>query len=178
MYGGSVVADEAEGRVAGGDAGAAGGNRQVVGASSRVAWAGPVFKVGPGEAAASALVEYLLGAHSLGAHSDVARASLLLRRRGAAAERARQPALHCARQGYGIRRNSAHRTFIDTPMTPAMHERAPEPGAIEAKIERQLPVRRLGEPDDIAWGIVYPASEESKFVTGAEFVVDGGIATM
>ena len=173
MYDGSVVADEAEGRVAGGDAGAAGGNRQVVGASSRVAWAGPVFKVGPGEAAASALVEYLLGAHS-----DAARASLPLRRRRAAAERAKQPALHCARQGYGIRRNSAHRTFIDTPMTPAMHERAPEPGAIEAKIERQLPVRRLGEPDDIAWGIVYPASEESKFVTDVEFVVDGGIATM
>ena len=59
-----------------------------------------------------------------------------------------------------------------------MYERAPEPGVIEAKLERQVPLRRLGEPDDIAWGIVYSASEESKFMTGAEFVLDGGIAEM
>lgn len=82
MYGGSVVADEAEGRVAGGDAGAAGGNRRVVGASSRVAWAGPVFKVGPGEAAASALVEYLLGAR-FGCGSRVVAGSKALRGGGA-----------------------------------------------------------------------------------------------
>ena len=63
-------------------------------------------------------------------------------------------------------------------MARAMYERAPEPSAIEAKLERQLPVRRLGEPDDIASGAVYSVSEESKFVTGAEFVVDGGIAAM
>ena len=63
-------------------------------------------------------------------------------------------------------------------MTPAMHERAPEPGAIEAKLKRQLALRRLGEPDDIASGAVYLALDESKFRTGAEFVVDGGVAAM
>ena len=35
-----------------------------------------------------------------------------------------------------------------------------------------------GEPDDIAWGVVYLASNESKFMTGSEFVVDGGITAM
>jgi NAD(P)-dependent dehydrogenase (short-subunit alcohol dehydrogenase family) len=32
----------------------------------------------------------------------------------------------------------------------------------------------MGEPDDIAWGVVYLASDESKFVTGSELVIDGG----
>jgi NAD(P)-dependent dehydrogenase (short-subunit alcohol dehydrogenase family) len=36
----------------------------------------------------------------------------------------------------------------------------------------------MGEPDDIAWGIVYLASDESKFMTGTEFVLDGGITAM
>lgn len=35
-------------------------------------------------------------------------------------------------------------------------------------------VGHMGEPDDIAWGIVYLVSEESKFITGSEFVIDGG----
>ena len=36
------------------------------------------------------------------------------------------------------------------------------------------PIGHLGEPDDIAYGIVYLASDESKFMTGAELVIDGG----
>ena len=36
------------------------------------------------------------------------------------------------------------------------------------------PVGHMGEPDDIAWGAVYLASDESKFVTGSELVIDGG----
>ncbi|MGX1199570.1 SDR family oxidoreductase [Marinobacter nauticus] len=35
-------------------------------------------------------------------------------------------------------------------------------------------VERMGEPDDIAWGIVFLASDESKFMTGSELVIDGG----
>ena len=36
------------------------------------------------------------------------------------------------------------------------------------------PLGHMGEPDDIAWGAVYLASDESKFVTGLELVIDGG----
>lgn len=36
------------------------------------------------------------------------------------------------------------------------------------------PLGHIGEPDDIAWGAVYLASDEAKFVTGAELVIDGG----
>ncbi len=37
-----------------------------------------------------------------------------------------------------------------------------------------LGIGAMGEPDDIAWGVVYLASDESKFVTGSELVIDGG----
>jgi NAD(P)-dependent dehydrogenase (short-subunit alcohol dehydrogenase family) len=39
---------------------------------------------------------------------------------------------------------------------------------------RRLPVGRVGTPEDIAYGVLYLASDESSFVTGAELVIDGG----
>jgi NAD(P)-dependent dehydrogenase (short-subunit alcohol dehydrogenase family) len=74
-----------------------------------------------------------------------------------------------------IRVNSIHPGFIWTPMVeqhiasmggdPVQHRR--ETGALH-------PLGHMGEPDDIAWGVVYLASDESKFVTGSELVIDGG----
>ena len=46
--------------------------------------------------------------------------------------------------------------------------------AVRKALEALHPVGRLGEPDDIAYGVLYPASDESKFITGAELVIDGG----
>ena len=43
---------------------------------------------------------------------------------------------------------------------------------------RQVPLGQIGEPDDIAYAVLYLASDESKFVTGAELKVDGGISAM
>ncbi|HEX5008525.1 MAG TPA: glucose 1-dehydrogenase [Hyphomonadaceae bacterium] len=74
----------------------------------------------------------------------------------------------------GIRVNSIHPGFIWTPMV-ENHLRSL--GDLEAgrKMVADLhPLGRLGEADDIAWGAVYLASPESKFVTGAELVIDGG----
>ncbi|MGO9172065.1 MAG: glucose 1-dehydrogenase [Rhodomicrobium sp.] len=79
-------------------------------------------------------------------------------------------ALHCAKTGTGIRVNSIHPGFIWTPMVQASASDEERKKALIAL----HPVGRLGEPDDIAWGAVYLASDESKFVTGSELVIDGG----
>jgi NAD(P)-dependent dehydrogenase (short-subunit alcohol dehydrogenase family) len=83
-------------------------------------------------------------------------------------------ALHCAKNGYDIRVNSVHPGYIWTPMVEnAMKAR----GDVEAGrnyLEGLHPVGRLGEPEDVAYGVLYLASDESKFVTGAELVIDGG----
>jgi NAD(P)-dependent dehydrogenase (short-subunit alcohol dehydrogenase family) len=86
-------------------------------------------------------------------------------------------ALHGARGTPQIRCNSVHPTFIDTPILDDLKQRL---GAAEAtaKLARQVPLGRLGEPDDVAYLVLYLASDESKFVTGAEFKVDGGISAM
>jgi NAD(P)-dependent dehydrogenase (short-subunit alcohol dehydrogenase family) len=86
-------------------------------------------------------------------------------------------ALHCARKGYNIRCNSVHPTFIDTPILDRYKERFGKEEAL-AKLARQVPIGRVGEPNDVAYGILYLASDESKFMTGAELVLDGGISAM
>lgn len=83
-------------------------------------------------------------------------------------------ALHCAKAGYGIRVNSVHPGYIWTPMVEAYLAAQDDPEAAKAAIAALHPIGRLGEPDDIAHGVLYLASDESKFVTGAELVIDGG----
>ncbi|MGD9981831.1 MAG: glucose 1-dehydrogenase [Hyphomonadaceae bacterium] len=83
-------------------------------------------------------------------------------------------ALHCAKAGYGIRVNSVHPGYIWTPMVEAYLAAQPDPVAAKAAVAALHPLGRIGEPDDIAYGVLYLASDESKFVTGAELVIDGG----
>jgi NAD(P)-dependent dehydrogenase (short-subunit alcohol dehydrogenase family) len=86
-------------------------------------------------------------------------------------------ALHCAKRGYGIRSNSVHPVFIATPILDGLVDRLGRDEAY-AKLGRQVPLGHIGEPDDIAYAVLYLASDESKFVTGAELKVDGGISAM
>jgi NAD(P)-dependent dehydrogenase (short-subunit alcohol dehydrogenase family) len=83
-------------------------------------------------------------------------------------------ALHCAQAGYKIRVNSIHPGYIWTPMVENYLTTQPDPHAAKEAIARLHPLGHLGEPDDIAYGVLYLASDESKFVTGAELVIDGG----
>ena len=88
-------------------------------------------------------------------------------------------ALHCAKNNMDIRCNSVHPTFVDTPIldgTAKAHSL--DKDVLLEKLARQIPLRKVGEPDDIANAVVYLASDESKFMTGAELKLDGGISAM
>ena len=85
-------------------------------------------------------------------------------------------ALHCASQNYRIRVNSIHPGFIRTPMIDNALAAMP-PDEVEAlllRMENEIPLGSMGDPEDIANGCLYLASDESKYVTGAELVIDGG----
>jgi NAD(P)-dependent dehydrogenase (short-subunit alcohol dehydrogenase family) len=73
-----------------------------------------------------------------------------------------------------IRVNSIHPGFIWTPMVEKHLQTLPDPQAAKKASAELHPLGHLGEPDDIGWACVYLASEEAKFITGAELVVDGG----
>jgi NAD(P)-dependent dehydrogenase (short-subunit alcohol dehydrogenase family) len=70
----------------------------------------------------------------------------------------------------GIRANSVHPGPIVTPMT---EKRRGEPAIYESMVSR-IPLGRYGEADEVAYGVLYLASDESAFVTGSELVIDGG----
>ena len=70
----------------------------------------------------------------------------------------------------GIRCNSVHPGPIVTPMTEG---RRSDP-AVQALMESRIPLGRYGEAIDVAYGVLYLASDESSFVTGSELVIDGG----
>lgn len=74
----------------------------------------------------------------------------------------------------GIRVNSIHPGFIWTPLVEKFAADRGEVDTIRAQIESRHPLGKVGEPDDVGWGVVYLASDESKFVTGSELVIDGG----
>jgi 3(or 17)beta-hydroxysteroid dehydrogenase len=85
-------------------------------------------------------------------------------------------ALHCAAEDYGIRVNSVHPGFIVTPMVEqGVGNMPPEVQAeMGERLMREIPLKAMGEPLDIANGCLFLASDESKYMTGSELVIDGG----
>ncbi|GAM97091.1 3-oxoacyl-[acyl-carrier protein] reductase [alpha proteobacterium U9-1i] len=86
-------------------------------------------------------------------------------------------ALYCAKKGLDVRSNSIHPTFIDTPILDPIRNMFGK-GEAEAKLGRQVPLGRIGQPNDVANAALYLISDESRFVTGSEIKVDGGISAM
>ena len=88
-------------------------------------------------------------------------------------------ALHCARiarkGGPLVRCNSVHPVFTRTPILDPMIAMKGSEAEGEAALVRQIPLGRLGEPEEVAHLVTYLASDESRFVTGSSFTVDGGI---
>jgi len=84
-------------------------------------------------------------------------------------------ALHCARKRYGIRCNSVHPTFIETPMLENVLVGVRDRERTRAALVASVPLGRIGRAEEVAAMIAYLSSDESEFVTGAEFVIDGGM---
>lgn len=83
-------------------------------------------------------------------------------------------ALHYAAKGYGIRCNSVHPGAIHTAMIDKVMAQVDDPEALYAGFVATHPVGRLGKPEEVSSIVLYLASDESSFATGAEFRIDGG----
>ena len=85
-------------------------------------------------------------------------------------------AVHCGQFGLNVRCNSIHPGYIGTTqMLKWVNEQA-DPAAMLGQLESMHPIGRLGEPEDVAKAALFLASDDAKFVTGAELVVDGGFS--
>lgn len=83
-------------------------------------------------------------------------------------------ALYCAKAGYNIRVNSVHPGYIWTPMVENFLKSQGDVAQGRKLLDSLHPIGHVGETDDIAYGVLYLASDEAKFVTGTELVIDGG----
>ena len=92
--------------------------------------------------------------------------------KGAVRSLTKSIAIHCQQKGYGIRCNSVHPGSIETPMVQGAMGR---PGEEQEVPEGVLPAGAIGHPTDVANMVLYLASDESRFVTGAEFLIDNGL---
>lgn len=95
--------------------------------------------------------------------------------KGAARMLSKSIALHCARKGYPIRCNSIHPGFCDTPMVRALASQSSDPEKAWQRLSKAAPLGRLGTAEEVAALVVYLASDESGFMSGAELVLDGGL---
>jgi NAD(P)-dependent dehydrogenase (short-subunit alcohol dehydrogenase family) len=86
-------------------------------------------------------------------------------------------AIDCARQKIDVRCNSVHPSFIRTGIVEPLFKQLGEEEATR-KLTRGIPMKRLGEVDDVAYAVLYLASDESRFVTAAEMRIDGGASAV
>lgn len=83
-------------------------------------------------------------------------------------------ALHCAQNNYNIRCNSIHPGYVLTTQMLAWIDGMEDSEAALAELVAKHPIGFLAEPEDIGNGILFLASEDSRFMTGTELVMDGG----
>lgn len=92
--------------------------------------------------------------------------------KGAVRSMTKSIAIHCQQKGYGIRCNSVHPASIETPMIQGAMGR---PGQEQQVPDGVLPPGAIGAPKDVANLVLYLASDESRFVTGSEILIDNGL---
>lgn len=92
--------------------------------------------------------------------------------KGAVRAMTKSVAVHCQSNGYGIRCNSIHPGAVETPMIRQAEGRQEAQDVPDGV----LPINSVGAPKDVANLVLYLASDESRFVNGAEFVLDNGLS--
>lgn len=126
----------------------------------------PLLKARGGSIVNISSVSGLVGGHNLAAYNASKGGVRLL---------TKSVALHGARLDPKVRCNSVHPAFLEGPMADALATSAPDAAKARASMTRAIPLRRLGTPAEVADLCVYLLSDESAFVTGAEFAIDGGL---
>ena len=111
-------------------------------------------------------VSGLVGGHNVAAYNAAKGGVRLL---------SKSVALHGARLDPQVRCNSVHPAFIEGPMAEGIIALTSDPERARTNMTRDVPLRRFGKPSEVADLCVYLLSDESAFVTGAEFVIDGGL---
>jgi NAD(P)-dependent dehydrogenase (short-subunit alcohol dehydrogenase family) len=111
-------------------------------------------------------VSGLVGGHNLAAYNASKGGVRLL---------TKSVALHGARQKPAVRCNSVHPAFIEGPMADGMIAQFREPARARERLAASVPLGRFGTPAEVAAMCVYLLSDAADFVTGAEFVLDGGL---
>ena len=89
-------------------------------------------------------------------------------------------ALECGQNRWPVRVNSVHPGVIDTPIWTKVNPEFLEPGEnavdLDAMVATGVPMGQVGYPLDIANGVLFLASDESRYITGTELVIDGGLS--
>ena len=75
----------------------------------------------------------------------------------------------------GIRVNCIHPGFADTPMMHRIHQSSGAPEQVQAALSASIPMRRYASPEEVARMMLFLASEDSSYCTGASYLLDGGL---
>lgn len=94
--------------------------------------------------------------------------------KGAVRQFTKTVAMQCARKGYKVRCNSVHPGVIDTPMGGLLMKS----DEMRERVRKRIPLGELGRPEDIGYGILFLISDESRYITGAELVIDAGMSAI
>ncbi len=126
----------------------------------------PMQEGGGGSIVNLASVSGIVGGHNLAAYNASKGAVRLL---------TKSVGLHCAKKKNAVRCNSVHPTFVETPMMNGLVAAGADPEQVRESLARQIPLGRIARADEVAAMVAYLLSDEAAFVTGAEFVIDGGV---
>ena len=95
--------------------------------------------------------------------------------KAAVANHSKSVALYCAQQGYPIRCNSVHPASVMTAMWKQMLGTGDDFTKNLANFSKDIPLKRFATPEEVAYAVLYLASDESSYTTGSELIVDGGV---